>query len=145
MGQNALVAPSPMSTQDLVTLLLQRNLQQQIHTTTAQPQQPTAPQVQLQVPSSLFAPQSTPPVVPQQQQPANTTNFSQQSQMVQTPIQQGTMMGNFQPLQQQQTHQVSVSPSPPLTTGGQQQQQNQLLQLLLQQQGWATSATPAAI
>jgi len=145
--QNAVVAPSPMSTQDLVTLLLQRNLQQQIHTSTAQPQQPTAPQVQLQVPSSLFAPQSTLPVVPQQQQPANTTNFSQQSQMVQTPIQQGTMMGNFQPLQQQQTHQVSVSPSPssPLTTGGQQQQQNQLLQLLLQQQGWATSATPAAI
>jgi len=138
---NSIVAPSPMSTQDLVALLLQRNLQQQVQTTTAQSQQPLAPQVQLQVPSSLFAPQST-PIMQQQQQPVNTTNFSQQSQMVQTPMQQGTMMGNFQPQQQQQAQQVSASPSP-VSTGGQQQQQNQLLQLLLQQQGWATTAAPA--
>lgn len=145
---NTVVAPAPMSTQDLVALMLQRNLQQQVCQVQAAPQQ-----VQIQLPTSLFpnGPFSTPQPAPmlQQQQPvvmngpgnnpfaaANSTDFSRTQQ------QQGSMMGNnVNPFQQQhQAQPVAAAPSPIPSINGQ-QQQNQLLQLLLQQNGWATQSS----
>jgi len=148
---NAVVAPSPMSTQDLVALLLQRNLQQQV----SQVQQTPAPApIQLQVPSSLFSSGSYSTTQPapavQQQQPvvvnngsnlfaANTNNFTQSQQQQQGTNVIGSNSANiFSPQQQQQTQQVGATSASPVP----QQQQNQLLQLLLQQNGWATSSAP---
>jgi len=147
---NSVVAPSPMSTQDLVALLLQRNLQQQVsQVQSSQPQQ-TQPQIQLQVPSSLFPSQ---PLLQQQQQAqqqqapvvvsrgtgsnpyaVNPTSFGTQQQ-------QGTaMIGNNvnANLFSQQQHSPSLTAAPSPSSGNNQQQQQQLLQLLLQQNGWAT-------
>jgi hypothetical protein len=146
---NSVVAPSPMSTQDLVALLLQRNLQQQVSQVhSAQPQQ-TQPQIQLQVPSSLFPSQ---PLLQQQQQAqqqqapvvvgratgsnpyaVNSTSFGTQQQ-------QGTnLIGNNvnANLYSQQQHSPSLTATPSPSSGNNQQQQH-LLQLLLQQNGWAS-------
>jgi len=154
---NAVVAPAPMATQDLIALLLQRNLQQQVsQVQVAQPQQPQS-QVQLQVPASMFqngnfsSPQPAPAL--SQQQPVlgnvagnnpfapavSPTNFTQPQQQQH----QGAMMGNnanlFQPQQQVQ---AMAAPTPnPTPSANTQQQQNQLLQLLLQQSGWSTSSS----
>lgn len=137
---SAVVTPSPISTQDLVTLLLQRNLQQQV---SQAPQQPQASPIQLQVPSSLF-PSNQPMQQQQQPQPSmSLTNNSNSTSFVplqQQPITNPTNTMFSQPGAAQQPNSlVSNSPTP---TASNQQQQNQLLQLLLQQNGWSTSAAP---
>lgn len=153
---NTVVAPAPMATQDLVALLLQRNLQQQVSQVQGTQSQQTQSQVQLQLPNSLFqngnfaSPQPAPAL--SQQQPAlgngalnnpfatatSPTNFAQPQQQ----HHQGALMGNntniFQP--QQQVQQVAT-PTPAPTQPANSQQQNQLLQLLLQQSGWSTSSS----
>lgn len=123
---NAVVAPSPMSTQDLVTLLLQRNLQQQV---SQAPNQAATTPIQLQVPSSLFPGQQT---TLQQQQSNNSMGQGFQQQ-------QGAAM--FSQQQQQQPQNLVATPAS-TTTPANQQQQNQLLKLLLQQNGWSTSSAP---
>jgi len=147
---NSVVAPSPMSTQDLVALLLQRNLQQQVsQVQSSQPQQ-TQPQIQLQVPSSLYPSQ---PLLQQQQQAqqqqapvvvnraTGSNPYAVNSSSFGTQQQQGTtMIGNNvnANLFSQQQHSPSLTASPSPSSGNNQQQQQQLLQLLLQQNGWAT-------
>ena len=148
MNPNAVVTSSPMSTQDLVTLLLQHNLQQQACQVQSS-QSPQQSQIQLQVPTSLFpsgsllSPQPATSLQPQPQSiisngnnafaaATSPTNFLQQ--------QQGSTMGNnianiLQQGQQGQTMATTSASAP-----DQQQQQNQLLQLLLQQNGWTTSS-----
>lgn len=150
---NVLVTPSPISTQDLVTLLLQRNLQQQVSQGTPQQAQAAAP-IQLQIPSSLFSnpqqqqqPQQQPVVMSNNAFATNTTSFAPQQQQLQA--QQGNLAigsnantNNLFSQQQQQQQPLSnqlTSPSPPPTSTNQQQQ---LMQLLLQQNGWSTSSPP---
>jgi len=146
---NALVTPSPISTQDLVTLLLQRNFQQQVSQGT--PQQTQAAPIQLQVPSSLF---SNPQQQQQQQQPvamsnnAFATNASSFAPLQSQAPQQGTNLAIrsnantnnvFSQQQQQPLSNQLTCPSPIPTSANQQQH---LLQLLLQQNGWSTSSPP---
>lgn len=140
---NAVVAPSPMSTQDLVALLLQRNLQQQVSQVQGAQQQQSQPQIQLQVPTSLYSSGNFPSTQPAPTPTNGTgnnpfanaispTNYQQQQQQV------GNNANLYQ--QQQQVQQVVATPAPTPSSNGQ-QQQNQLLQLLLQQSGWSTSSS----
>lgn len=144
---NAVVAPSPMSTQDLVALLLQRNLQQQVsQVQCTQPQQPQS-QVQLQVPTSLFPSGNFSGPAPATQQQSNGTgnnHFATATSPVnfQQPQQQQIIGNNSNLFQQQpQAQQMAVATPTPAPSANGQQQQNQLLQLLLQQSGWSTSSS----
>lgn len=138
---NVVVAPAPMSTQDLVTLLLQRNLQQQVSQVQASNNQQQQPQAQIQLPASLFP--SAPFSVQQQQQPVvnGSSNFGAASPTAfLQPQQQGSMGNNANVFQQQPQAQPPVAtPSPTPQVINQTQQQNQLLQLLMQQNGWSTN------
>merc|ERR1711935_509137 len=135
---NAVVAPAPMATQDLIALLLQRNLQQQVsQVQVAQPQQPQS-QVQLQVPASMFqngnfsSPQPAPALSQQQPVLGNVAGNN--------PFAPAVSPTNF--TQPQQQVQAMAAPTPnPTPSANTQQQQNQLLQLLLQQSGWSTSSS----
>jgi len=141
---NTVVAPAPMSAQDLVTLLLQRNLQQQVSQVQTSNNQQQQPQAQIQLPASLFP--SAPFSVQQQQlQPQPVVNGSgtfgaaSPTAFLQ-PQQQGSMGNNANVFQQQPQAQPPIaSPSPTPQVNNQQQQQNQLLQLLMQQNGWSTN------
>lgn len=153
---SSVVAPSPMSTQDLVSLLLQRNLQQQVCQVQASTNHQPQAQVQLQIPSSLFPIGLTPASQTLQQQPqqqqaqqplvmnvTGTNLFSQSSSSGSFSQQQqgsGIMGNNTNVFQQQPQNAVMTSPLPNCSMNPH-QQQNQLLQLLLQQNGWSTSST----
>lgn len=151
---NAVQAPAPMSTQDLVALLLQRNLQQQVTQVQATQPQQAQTQVQLQVPTSLFqsgnfpSPQPIASLAQQQTVLGNATGnafaaATSPTTFPQVQQQQGQVMGNnaniFQ--QQSQTQQLASTTTTTAPNTSTQQQQNQLLQLLLQQSGWSTSSS----
>ncbi len=119
---NAVVAPSPMSTQDLVALLLQRNLQQQVTQVQGAQQQQSQPQIQLQVPTSLYSSGNFPSTQPASTPINGAGNNPFASAISPTNYQQQQQVGNNANVYQQQ-------------------QQNQLLQLLLQQSGWSTSSS----
>ncbi len=144
---NTVQAPAPMSTQDLVALLLQRNLQQQVTQVQASQPQQTQTQVQLQVPTSLFqsgnfsSPQPITSIA--QQQTVGNNHFAAATSPVNftQPQQQQQIMGNNGNLFQQQPQVQQVTSPQPAPNASVQQQQNQLLQLLLQQSGWSTSSS----